>query len=362
MKPSYFCILILFSLVLMGIVQSVAAHEQYRLVDNWFSPCPNLENKNYFPTLRVYMIATDSSGNVYVTTSTHIQKYDPDGHCLFQWGGYGKGPGQFVDISRGFIRVDGNDVVYVMDTGNARIQKFTTDGNLIGILDLNVCNCTPYVDCMAHGDRPNECNPIAVDSHSNIYVVNGNRRHLYKFSPEGVEVPSWGPPGSLNAVGVHVLPDDNVITNGYYPQKFDPDGRLITAINLPVPGGISAVDKSGNIYVTDGWNHTISKIDPNGQVITTFGAVAFSLTIDSRGNLYVNDYSRIQKYIPVGNDIQPTQSLIAQAPSYPVVETTTAASSVQPTRTRLSLATVLLSVCIIVVCFGVRNWRRKIDM
>ncbi len=43
-----------------------------------------------------------------------------------EWGGYGSGPGQFINPA--YIAVDPSDFVYVADSGNNRIQKFTSDG------------------------------------------------------------------------------------------------------------------------------------------------------------------------------------------------------------------------------------------
>jgi sugar lactone lactonase YvrE len=82
------------------------------------------------------------------------------------------------------------------------------------------------------------------------------------------------------------------------------------------PLGI-AVDDSGNLYVADGWNHTIRKIAPSGQVSTLAGAVGvggtedgqgaaarfswpYGLTIDAAGNLFVTDNMNIRKVSPSG--------------------------------------------------------------
>ena len=45
---------------------------------------------------------------------------------MFQWGSNGAGEGQFSGPHG--IEVDAEGNVYVVDTGNNRIQKFTSDG------------------------------------------------------------------------------------------------------------------------------------------------------------------------------------------------------------------------------------------
>ena len=358
MKSLYWWALVFVSLLIIIPFQPVAAQEQYRKVDTWFSPCPNLENKNYFPSTRVYGLATDSSGNVYATTPSYIQKYDPDGHCLLQWGGYGTKPGQFRNIYLNNIAIDSSDIIYIMDTGNARIQKFTTDGKPAGIIDLPECNCTPYVDCTAQGDQPNECNPIDLDSTGNIYVGNTHRMHLYKLSPEGVEVPSWGSPGNSGAVKVFVLPDGNLITAGYYYQIVDPDGHFISGLDLPETGGISAVDKMGNIYRQDQRNHTIWKINKDRQVTATLSGWASSIAVDSNGNLYFSTVREILKYVPVNTENRSAVSQTIPALSLPAPTNPQQTQTASTTRVPLSPAVTLSGLIVVIFVIHHRNPRR----
>jgi hypothetical protein len=48
---------------------------------------------------------------------------------LMQWGTQGAGAGEF-ESPQG-MAIDGNGFVYVVDTGNHRIQKFTTSGAFV---------------------------------------------------------------------------------------------------------------------------------------------------------------------------------------------------------------------------------------
>jgi hypothetical protein len=69
-------------------------------------------------------VAVDTSGNVYVadTNNDRIQKFTSDGTFLTTWGSEGSGDGQF-DWPSG-VAVDASGNVYVADRGNDRIQKF----------------------------------------------------------------------------------------------------------------------------------------------------------------------------------------------------------------------------------------------
>ena len=58
-----------------------------------------------------------------------MQKFEPDGDLITEWGETGGGPGQFIFAEGIDVDADGN--VYVADTSNRRIQQFDNDGNFI---------------------------------------------------------------------------------------------------------------------------------------------------------------------------------------------------------------------------------------
>ncbi len=102
------------------------ADNTYSFVTKWGS------FGNYDGLLNVpASIALDSSGNVYVTDTNNnrIEKFSGDGKFLAKWGSEGTGEGQF-NGPRG-IAVDSMGNVYVTDTGNGRVEKFTCAGNFI---------------------------------------------------------------------------------------------------------------------------------------------------------------------------------------------------------------------------------------
>src|SRR5690606_23858166 len=76
-------------------------------------------------------VATDSGGNVYVadTNNNRIQKFTSTGTYLTQWGTPGTGNGQFN--SPYGVATDSGGNVYVADTNNNRIQKFTSTGTYL---------------------------------------------------------------------------------------------------------------------------------------------------------------------------------------------------------------------------------------
>lgn len=80
-------------------------------------------------------VAVNSMGQIYVLASytgpsnMQVRRYDANGGYQMYWGSLGSQDGQF-SYARG-IAVDGNDFIYLCDTGNNRVQKFDKDGNFI---------------------------------------------------------------------------------------------------------------------------------------------------------------------------------------------------------------------------------------
>ena len=72
-----------------------------------------------------YGIAVASDGNVYVgdTLNNRIQKFTSDGAFVTKWGTSGTGDGQVVEPRAIAFASDGS--VYVAELGNQRIQKFS---------------------------------------------------------------------------------------------------------------------------------------------------------------------------------------------------------------------------------------------
>ena len=80
--------------------------------------------------------AFDSKGNIYVldTGNNRIQKFYPNGTFVTEWGSAGNAPGKFNLPHSIALYPSGNndtDLVYVADTGNHRIQKFYSNGTFI---------------------------------------------------------------------------------------------------------------------------------------------------------------------------------------------------------------------------------------
>ena len=76
-------------------------------------------------------VALDRPGNIYVadTENNRIQKFTADGFLITTWGTQGSGNSQFKNPSG--VAVDAAGNIYVTDTDNYRVQKFNTNGEYL---------------------------------------------------------------------------------------------------------------------------------------------------------------------------------------------------------------------------------------
>ena len=79
-------------------------------------------------------IAIGNTGYVYVAdfNNNRVQKFNPDGSFVTAWGSLGSANGQFNGPY--YIAIDNNDngAVYVTDSNNHRVQKFDSNGGFVG--------------------------------------------------------------------------------------------------------------------------------------------------------------------------------------------------------------------------------------
>ena len=163
---------------------------------------------------------------------------------------------------------------------------------------------------------------MAVDSLGNIFIADTDNNVVRKVDTNGI---ISRVAGTNNAVG------GSSAVGGY-----SGDGGAATNAQLSGPSGV-AVDKLGNIFIADGGNARIRKIDTNG-IITTFagngtngfygdggqatnaeikvsgGSTPSGLCLDSLGNLYLADTlnNRIRKI--------DTNGIITTIASIPILE------------------------------------------
>ena len=197
-------------------------------------------------------IATDDSGNIYVSSLHKLQKFTSTGELIKCVGREEEGE---FDDPRGLTLRD--NLVYVCDSDNYRIQVFDLDLNFVRDIGSYGCGRGEF-------DAPND---VKFDTAGNMYVADGGNGRV---------------------------------------QVMDSSGRFIREFGqekLSRPSGLLIADKY--VYVSDVSGDCIVVYETSGQYVTSFGRHGldeggfrgpFCITSCVDGFIHVCDYvnNRVQ--------------------------------------------------------------------
>lgn len=165
---------------------------------------------------------SDDDGCFYVgeyNASDRIQKFDPAGQFISQWGGTGNQPGKFVRPQSLLIA---ENVLWITDACNHRIQRF----------DLRTGDVPELIDVWGGpGERPGQFYypyDLTLMPDGTVLVVEYKNNRVQHLTATGKPIGVWG-------------------SAGIQPGM------------LHGPWGV-AVDSRQNIYVIDSYNHRVQQM------------------------------------------------------------------------------------------------------
>ncbi len=230
-------------------------------------------------------IAIDSSNNLYVTDGV-IRKITPTGIVSTFANPITNNGTVVVGIA-----IDATGNLFTANYNDNKIFKISTDGIVSTLAGSGQRGGANGNGVIASFNHPID---VAVDRLGNVYVADSQNRRIRKIGTDG-QVTTLAGTGELGAR----------------------DGDANVA-QFAVPAGLT-VDKNGNVYVADSGNCLIRKITPSGVVSTIAGFGSSSISVDGKGadsafgspqgiavdkngDLYVSDtYSaQIRKITPDG--------------------------------------------------------------
>lgn len=192
-------------------------------------------------TVAFYMpagIALDSQGNLYIldTGNHRVQKFSPDGRYLASFGRQGQGPGDFSFPDS--IDIDGGGMVWVSDPNNQRIQVLSPEGaerKTIGFVKERVGK----VRCTRSG----------------LVMAGGGGLLFSGLEMEEKEQPL---PKLFRKL------DLNGKVSGEYGEPFDFEHRLVNQMGNQVT---FAVDENDCVYLAYLYQNRIDKYSPEGKLL-----------------------------------------------------------------------------------------------
>ena len=258
--------------------------------------------------LRPQHLAADDEENIYVadTGNAKIQKFSSDGKFLLSFGVRGVENGEFGSPV-GIATHENN--IYVVDSHLNSIQKFDSDGNFI----------LKWGEEGSEDGKFSSPRGIEIDSEGVVYVVDTKNYRIQKFTTDGEFLSSFGSYGStderLRAPEDVTIYENNVYVSdprNYKVVKFTSDGIFLKSFDynmggFPIrPYGLVS-DLDGNVYFADTSKHRIVKIDSEGNSLTMWGKAGnakgqfvepIGIAFNNLGYLFVTDSSnnRIQKF------------------------------------------------------------------
>jgi len=202
-------------------------------------------------------LAVDSAGNVYIADYfvNRVRKVDTNGSITNFAGspagtvgdtGDG-GPATSATLSApDAVAVDLAGNVYIADSYNNRVRKVDPSGTITNFggspsaIAGNTGDGGPAASATL--DHPTG---VAVDAPGNVYIVDSNNNRVRKVDASGTITNLAGSPSGLAG------------NTG--------DGGPATFATLDHPSGV-AVDRAGNVYLSDGNNHRVREVDHGGTM------------------------------------------------------------------------------------------------
>jgi DNA-binding beta-propeller fold protein YncE len=274
----------------------------YRVVADWaklpqgwtFGPCST--------------VAVDPRDHVWIfSRGAHpVTEFDRDGNLLRAWEG--------VSIKQAHgIRIDGEGAVWGVDVTGQVVRKYTPEGRVLMVVGTE--GKTGDNDSRTAFNRPTN---LAFAPNGDFYVSDGyvNSRVVH-FRKDGQYIGQWGHKGTGDGEFdlVHDIVHDKqnrllvAERTNQRIQIFDLAGKLLGKwTDIGAPWALTYVAREDAVYMADGVNMRVVKLNMNGDVVGVLGGPGkapgefdqpHGIAVDSAGAIYVAEVAnqRVQKFV-----------------------------------------------------------------
>lgn len=248
-------------------------------------------------------VTSDRAGNIYVSerNNKRIRKIAPNG-IITTFAGNGKtgsagdgGPATEASFgSPAGLAADASNNIYVADSTIGKIRRISPAGIVTTVAGSGTIAAPPQDGARAVQASLAFPTGVALGPNGTLFAVDTVRCAVYRVEANGLIFRHAGRDGICGFAG------DN--------------GPAREALLDPGPTGLSGgiiVDSNGAVYIADGGNLRVRRVDPNGTITTVVGTGVEGLTLapvpartaqlqgpeslslDAAGNLFIGDGPQI---------------------------------------------------------------------
>lgn len=274
----------------------------HRLVEDW-AQLPKGWNIG-----EAVSVSVDSDDNVWFLHrgARQVIQFDRNGKVLDAW------EDMPIASSHGLeVGPDGN--IWLVDVAGHRVMKCDRNGRVRMVI-TNPGGSAGDNDSEYAFNRPTA---LAFAPNGDFYVADGyvNSR-VVRYTKDGKYITHWGKKGTgdgeFDLVHDVAIDKEGLVyvadrTNARV-QIFDANGKFLRKwTDVGNPWGLHYVEKDNSIYMADGHNNRVIKLNLDGHVLGVLGQFgkapgefdfAHHLTVDSTGAIYVTEIKnwRVQKF------------------------------------------------------------------
>lgn len=273
-------------------------------------------------------VTVDSRGDVWVPDQNNgrVEEFNQGGEYLGRFGAKGTGAGQFELSYPTGIVTDTKGDIWVTDTGDNRVEKWVSTGYSSSLTPTYV---TSFGSPGTTAGHFSDALGVGVDAKGNLWAADASNNSLQKFGTEGELLGAYGKTGTgagelqvpipLTVNSGHIWVAEMANTrvqefseSGAYMSKFGQGGPA--AGQIEYPWGI-AVDASHHVWVAELGANAVQEFTESGTFIKSLGkkgtgpgefAGATGIAVGPGGKLWVADFgnNRVEEFTESGTFVR----------------------------------------------------------
>jgi len=271
----------------------------------------------------------DSSGKLKLDFGKSISKSSSSDRNKSLWGVISKGLNiksspESVKLGKPVsLALSPKEDIYIADAENNNIQVFSKTGKFLFLFGTS-------------GTDPGQFkfpSSVIVDQFGVVFVADRDNKRIEFFSPQGIFLGSFPTEGEPVDMGIDPQRNLYVLMPGAKKiVKYLPDGKILKSITCKMnkrnyvaeAAGIT-VDKRGDIYITERYDHSVKKVDDSEIVLLSFGSKGqgrgqfrspAGIAASASGKIVITDTdnSRVQVLAVTGSKKQTMAATITSPP------------------------------------------------